>query len=194
MGSFLNPGNVLFFEDVNSEIYVDKTPLIDVVNKKIRTKQKCMCVSRPRRFGKTMAMNMLAAYYSRGCDSREFFAGRKITKAASYPEHLNKHNVIRINMQVALSFAKDIGDMLQSLQRDIIDDCLEEYPDLPYRDKDNVVKVMETVYRYGKTAFIILIDEWDCIFREYREDKEAQDKYLDFLRAWLKDQEYVGLV
>ena len=58
MGSFLNPGNVLFFEDVNSEIYVDKTPLIDVVNKKIRTKQKCMCVSRPRRFGKTMAMNM----------------------------------------------------------------------------------------------------------------------------------------
>ena len=194
MGSFLNPGNVLFFEDVNSEIYVDKTPLIDVVNKKIRTKQKCMCVSRPRRFGKTMAMNMLAAYYSRGCDSRELFAGRKITKAASYPEHLNKHNVIRINMQVALSFAKDIGDMLQSLQRDIIDDCLEEYPDLPYRDKDNVVKVMETVYRYGKTAFIILIDEWDCIFREYREDKEAQDKYLDFLRAWLKDQEYVGLV
>ena len=99
MGNYLNPGNKAYWESQRSEIYVDKTGLIEYVNEKINTSQKYMCISRPRRFGKTMTMNILTAYYSRGCDSAELFAKRKIAQMASYSEHLNKYNVIRINMQ-----------------------------------------------------------------------------------------------
>ena len=194
MGSFLNPGNILFFEDINSEIYKDKTLLIDIVNKKIRTKQKCLCVSRPRRFGKTMAMNMLTAYYSKGCDSAELFAGRKITQMPSYQEHLNKHNVIRIGMQEFLGKERTVDGMIKKLCAYVSKEIFREYPDIDYVDKNDFIQVLRDVYEETKIPYIILIDEWDCLFREYRDDKKSQDIYLEFLRNWLKDQEYVGLV
>ena len=77
MGILLNPDNIDFQEALNSEIYVDKTELMLYTNKVLRTEQKYICVSRPRRFGKSMAANMLTAYYSRGCDSREMFSKYK---------------------------------------------------------------------------------------------------------------------
>ncbi|MBQ1940314.1 MAG: AAA family ATPase [Selenomonadaceae bacterium] len=194
MGDYFNPGNQMMQESLNSEIYVDKSMLIAAVNKHIATRQKYLCVSRPRRFGKSMAMNMLAAYYSMGCDSHEQFRGLKISSEASYPEHLNKHHVIRINMQEYLTFASTMEELIANLTEDLLYEMLEEYHDLKYRKKDNLIQVMKDMYRQTKVQFIILIDEWDCIFREYREDKKAQEKYLDFLRAWLKDQEYAGLV
>lgn len=72
MGNYLNPDNIDFQEALNSEIYVDKSNLIALTNSVVRTQQKYVCVSRPRRFGKSMAANMLTAYYSRGCDSRGY--------------------------------------------------------------------------------------------------------------------------
>ena len=86
MGIYLNPENVDFQEVLNSKIYVDKSELIQYTNSVLRTTQKYICVSRPRRFGKSMAANMLTAYYSRGCNSRELFQGLKIaTHPASHP-------------------------------------------------------------------------------------------------------------
>ena len=99
MGSYLNPGNELFFTAVNSEIYVDKSNLIRYTNRVIRTMQKYVCVSRPRRFGKSITAYMLAAYYGRGCDSRELFANLAICGDAHFEEHLNKYNVIFLNVQ-----------------------------------------------------------------------------------------------
>ena len=89
MGVYLNPGNVDFQEVLNSKIYVDKSELIQYTNSVLRTTQKYICVSRPRRFGKSMAANMLTAYYSRGCDSREMFQGLKIAKHTEFEKHLN---------------------------------------------------------------------------------------------------------
>ena len=99
MGIYLNPKNKGFQEAVRSEIYVDKTGLIAETNKCVNTEQKFICVSRPRRFGKSMALKMLVAYYSRGCDSRELFAGYKIESNPTYEEHLNRYDVILLNMQ-----------------------------------------------------------------------------------------------
>lgn len=79
---------------INSKIYVDKSELISYTNSVLRTPQKNLCVSRPRRFGKSMAADMLVAYYSRGCDSRQLFSGLKIERDASFESHLNRHNVI----------------------------------------------------------------------------------------------------
>lgn len=99
MGYYLNPGNKGFWEAVRSRIYVDKTGLISYVNGLINTKEKYLCVSRPRRFGKSMALEMLVAYYSRGCDSGELFTGRKAEQDQTFREHLNQHDVIFLNMQ-----------------------------------------------------------------------------------------------
>lgn len=107
MGIYLNPGNKGFWESVRSRIYVDKTKLIACTNELLNTNEKYICVSRPRRFGKSMALEMLAAYYSCGCDSGELFAGLKIENDKSFPEYLNRFDVIYLNMQHFLIRAKN---------------------------------------------------------------------------------------
>ena len=193
MGSYLNPGTIEFQESLNSEIYIDKTGLIEKTNAVLRTKQKFVCISRPRRFGKSMAADMLAAYYERGEDAEELFANFAIGKAESFQKHLNQYDVLKINMQEFLSATQNIDEMLQMLKKYLIFDLKESYGQVRFRDEENLVQVMKDIYTATKHAFVILIDEWDCLFREYKEDKEAQRKYLDFLRAWLKDKAYVAL-
>ena len=193
MGSYLNPGTIEFQESLNSEIYIDKTGLIEKTNAVLRTKQKFVCISRPRRFGKSMAADMLAAYYERGEDAEELFANFAIGKAESFQKHLNQYDVLKINTQEFLSATQNIDEMLQMLKKYLIFDLKESYGQVRFRDEENLVQVMKDIYTATKHAFVILIDEWDCLFREYKEDKEAQRKYLDFLRAWLKDKAYVAL-
>lgn len=193
MGIYLNPSNTKFDEVVNSEIYVDKTGLIQYTNDVLHTTQKYICVSRPRRFGKSIAASMLAAYYSRGCDSLELFQGLAIAKANSFAKHLNQYDTITLNMQEFLSRSKSMDDMLSLLKKRILWDLLETYPDFRYFDHTDLTETMQDIYNNTKRPFIIIIDEWDCIFREYRERKDEQEQYLDFLRDLLKDREYIYL-
>ncbi len=191
MGSYLNPGSERFRTSLRSQIYVDKSLLIAEINRLVRTEQKYVCVSRPRRFGKSMAADMLLAYYSVGEDSSVLFDGLKISQEASYREHLNQYDVIKINMQEFLSATHNVDRMLQVLQKRILMELSTRYPDIA--GDENLVWTMMDIYAETKRPFIILIDEWDCLFREYAHDTEAQKKYLDFLRLWLKDQTYVAL-
>jgi len=195
MGIYLNPNNMGFWESTNSKIYVDKTGMIAFTNGCMYTEQKFICISRPRRFGKSMALKMLAAYYSRGCDSRELFSGYKIAKDAGFGKYLNKYNVIYLNMQQFLSEAKQ-GEMLGYLQKEVREELLEEYGDI-LRIQDGEGIVLSALFRkiYAKSGipFVFLIDEWDCVMREKQEAEELQKQYLDFLRNLLKDQSYVAL-
>ena len=193
MGIYLNQGNDKFARAINSEIYIDKTMLIEYTNKRLNTMQQNICVSRPRRFGKSMTVDMLEAYYSRGCDSKELFRNYKIVKCDSFGKHLNKYDVITLNMQEFLSESSSMEEMLSLLKKSVLWDLLEEYPDYRYFDTNNLVRTMKDIYVKTKRPFIIIIDEWDCIFREYRDHREEQDKYLDFLRDLLKDKEYIYL-
>lgn len=193
MGSYLNPGNEKFRMDVNAEIYLDKTGMLQYCNKVMSTPQRYICMSRPRRFGKSVTANMLAAYYSRGCNSKELFSGYKISKIEGYAEHLNQYHVIFVNMQEFLSESKNMDDMLNLLRKSVLWDLLEEYPDLRYFDETNLMRTMQDVHQQTKIPFVIIIDEWDCIFREYKIDSDAQKQYLDFLRDVLKDKGYIAL-
>ena len=193
MGSYLNPGNKGFQESLKSIIYVDKTGLIEKTNAALNTRQKFMCVSRPRRFGKSMAADMLAAYYARGEDSAELFESLKISKAESYEKHRNQYDVIKVNMQEFLSMTHSMDEMLSMLQKYLIFDLMDHFETVRFRDEHNLIQVMKDIYSKTNHSFIILIDEWDCLFREYKQDKDAQKEYLDFLRAWLKDKDYVAL-
>lgn len=193
MGSYLNPGTKGFRESLNSEIYVDKTGLIEKTNMVLDTRQKFLCVSRPRRFGKSMAADMLAAYYGRGEDSDPLFHSLIISEAPSYQEHLNRYDVIKVNMQEFLSMTKSVDEMLAVLQKYLIFDLASQFENVRFRDENNLIQVMKDIYSKTSHSFVILLDEWDCLFREYQQDQDSQKKYLDFLRAWLKDQDYVAL-
>lgn len=101
--------------------------------------------------------------------------------------------MIKLNMQEFLSETESVEEMLQMLRSYLIFDLKETFGEVRLRDEKNLVQVMKDIYGTTGHSFVILIDEWDCLFREYQSDKEAQKKYLDFLRAWLKDKEYVAL-
>ena len=193
MGIYLNPGMDKFEMSLNSEIYVDKSDLIAKTNALVRTRQRFICISRPRRFGKTMAAEMLAAYYGIGEDASSLFEGLNIAKHPSYERYLNKYNVLMVNMQMFLSQSKSVVEMIEKLQVAIIKELRRDYSEIEYDDVTDFIQVMNDVYRGTKRPFVILIDEWDCLFREYKDDVESQKEYLDFLRLWLKDQVYVGL-
>ena len=193
MGVYLNPGNVDFQKSLNSEIYIDKTELIAYTNKKLNTEQGYICVSRPRRFGKSMAANMLTAYYSRGCDSREMFQGLKIAKHTGFEEHLNQYNVVHLNMQNFLSKTQTIEQMISLVTKAVGRDLLRAYPDVDYLDKTILTFMLDDIYEDSQVPFIFIIDEWDCIFRSRKNQLEEQTKYLDFLRDLLKDKSYIAL-
>jgi len=192
MGIYLNPGSEKFQTSLRSEIYVDKSELIAYTNSKIRTEQKYICVSRPRRFGKSIAFGMLAAYYGCEEDTDRLFMNLNISKMLSYQEHRNKYDVIAINMQAFLTKFNNIEEMLSLLQMRVIKELRRKYQ-IEEMDTKYLDWAMEEVFAFTNHPFIILIDEWDCIFREYKDDINSQKKYLDFLRLWLKDQDYVGL-
>ena len=194
MGIYLNPGNEGFRKSLRSEIYIDKTGLIAYTNKVIDTRQQFICVSRPRRFGKSMAAEMLAAYYSQGCDSHEMFQGLEIAKYPSFEEHLNQYNVLFLNMQRFLSRAGSAKDVPAYLQSVVLEELKDTYGELIKVSENSLSCALERIFADRQKGFIFIIDEWDCIFREKQEDKTAQIVYLDFLRDLFKDQPYVNLV
>lgn len=192
MGFYLNPDNDGFQSAVRSEIYVDKTGLIGYTNKWLNTEQRYVCVSRPRRFGKSITLKMLAAYYSCGCDSVELFAGFKIESDVTYREHLNRYDVLFLNMQ---QFLIESGnqEITQYLEREVVEELQEEYGDCLPGQVMGLAQALRKIYVKTKKKFIFLIDEWDCVMRERQESEGLQKRYLDFLRNLLKDQPYVAL-
>ncbi|MDE7479622.1 MAG: ATP-binding protein [Lachnospiraceae bacterium] len=192
MGIYLNPKNKGFQESLNSRIYVDKTGLIEYTNACLNTEQKYLCVSRPRRFGKSMAIKMLAAYYSCGCDSKDLFKGLKIRRKKTFQKHLNQYDVICLNMQQFLIRAKG-QDVTAYLEQAVLEELREKYGKFFSERIVILAEALEKIYVKTDKQFIFLIDEWDCVMRERQESESMQKQYLDFLRNLLKDQPYVAL-
>lgn len=173
MGIYVNPGNKGFREAVQSEIYVDKTGLIALMNRYINTEQKYICVSRPRRFGKSMALKMLATYYSHGCDSAALFKGLKIEGDKLFLKYLNLYDVIYVNMQQFLNRAKN-QEMTAYLEQAVIGELKEAYGDLLSDQTVILTEALERIYAKAEKEFIFLIDEWDCVMRERQESEALQ--------------------
>ena len=187
MGIYLNPNNVNFYNAVHDDIYVDKTSMIDFTNGCLNKSSRFMCVSRPRRFGKSIAAAMLAAYYSKGCDSRELFKGLDIERMPSFESELNKNNVIYIDISQFRSKANVTGELatLDLIQKAVIEELAAEFPNTVSDDDRDIPSVLEKInYKTGDT-FIIIIDEWDCLFREDT-SKDEQERYVMFLRGMFK--------
>ena len=188
MGIYLNPGNAAFSEAVHSQIYVDKTELISYTNSVLATNQKNICVSRPRRFGKSITANMLAAYYSKGCQSDTLFKDRKISCSKDYKKYLNTYTTIFLNIQEFLSRSSNVEELIQRIRRSLMREIRREYPTIDFYDELDLTENMKEIYAETNEPFIIIIDEWDCVIRNSH-DQALVHKYLQFLHSLFKSEE-----
>ena len=193
MGKYLNPGMSAFEEAVHSEIYIDKTEMIGYLNSLVKTNEKYVCVSRPRRFGKTMAANMICAYYDREADSRTLFENRKLAGASDWDKYLGKFDVIRLVMSRFFKSGVTVSDALVKMQSLVIREMKKAYPDVDLFDDQDLMQTMYDIYTTLDKQVVIVIDEWDVVFRECPKDQEGHREYLDFWRDLLKDNECIAL-
>lgn len=205
MGIYLNPGSDRYEEALRTEIYVDKTNMISFLNSVVNTKRKYVAVSRPRRFGKTTTADMISAYYDCSINARDLFEDKKIStnpklyeagregKKSPWDIYLNKFYVIHVNMVDLATETGSIPEMLFSLEKAVMRELREEWPNADRDMQGGLRLLMQEIYNREKSRFVIVIDEWDCIFREFKEDTDGQRLYLDFLRDWLKDKSYIAL-
>lgn len=189
MGQYVNPGNESFASAaLYSQIYIDKTWMLEYMNRVINSEQRYLCVSRPRRFGKSITARMIAAYYSKGCDSFELFEGLRIAGSQNFKKHLNQYNVIQIDL-AEMKVTMDQGEnIVQYLQKSVIGELRDLFPGLVDDKASSLPLVLADINeKYGE-RFIIIIDEWDTIFREDKYNKKSQDEYIDLLRGLFKGE------
>jgi hypothetical protein len=184
MGIYINKGNIGFRQARNSE-YVDKSGLIGIVNKTLFTRQKFTCVSRCRRFGKSMVAEMLCAYYDQSCDSRDLFADLEIIKDPSFEQHLNKYPVIYLDISDFVTRFHD-ETVVTHIEERIKEDVLNNYPDTIVQEGDDLMDCLIKIVDSTGQQFIFIIDEWDAICREYKAGTSAMDRYVNWLRRMFK--------
>ena len=185
MAIYLNPGNEGFRETLANDIYIDKTMLISELNKFIDKGNKYVCISRPRRFGKTIATRMMCAYYSKNCDSHELFKDLKISKADNYEKYLNKLNFISIDVASEYQNAKDKDKMLDKFTGKVKREFVAQFPQIDFSSCESIVDCMLEVYSATNERFVIILDEYDCLVRDNFGTGLFKD-YLEFLNGLFK--------
>lgn len=186
MGLYLNPNAAYFEEIVSSDLYVDKTLLLEKLNGLLGTSEKFVCVSRPRRFGKTIAGSMLVAYYSKGCDSRKLFSSFKIAKSADFEKYLNKYNVIHIDVNAFYNSISDRSKIISEITRAVNKELAKAFPSVSIDAGDSLANSLLAVYGALGEKFIIILDEYDVLVRE-KVDEKTFDDYLRFLNSLFKN-------
>ena len=196
MGTFFNPGNGSFTQDKNSEIYIDKTELLTYTNKVIGTKQAFICNSRPRRFGKSITADMLTAYYSKGCDSKEMFAPLRISQSDSFDGNLNRYDVIHLDIQWCMEPACGEENIVSYITEQTIGELRDYYPGKLPKEMNSLPEALSLIHNATGKKFIVIIDEWDVLIRDAATNEKVQEEYINFLRAMFKGTEptkYMGL-
>lgn len=181
---YINKGNSSFRMTRNSE-YVDKSGLISVINTTLFTRMRFSCVSRCRRFGKSMAAEMLAAYYDCTCDSRELFADLEIAKDPSFEKHLNKYRVIYLDMTDFITKFKD-GSIVRHIDEELKKEVCDTYPEMTFEESYDLMDCLMRIAMATNDRFFFIIDEWDAICREFDPGTEAMESYLNWLRRLFK--------
>ena len=187
MGRYLNIGFGKMADDIRDDFYVDKSMFISVLNKRLESRSRFICVSRPRRFGKTMAANMIAAYYSKGCDSHEIFSNLKISKDSSFERNINKYNVIKLDINGEAT-KKGKMTITQYYDKKVVSELMKEYPDVEISEDISLPEALYAVYEATGEKFVFIIDEYDLPIRDEKYSSELGD-YLEFLVSLFKDEE-----
>ena len=196
MGNYLNSSEALtaFAEVYKSPYFVDKSEIISEIIPRIGTTEKYICITRPRRFGKSVIANMMGAFFSEGCDSEEIFRNLKISDSSFYKEHINKHPVITISFNRLPRRCSSYDQYISRIEQNLIEDLAEIYPHIRIDTEEAVWDALRRVHQTEPEArFIFILDEWDFIFHRHFVTDEDKIEYIDFLSNLLKDQPYVDL-
>ncbi|MDD7631317.1 MAG: AAA family ATPase [Parabacteroides sp.] len=185
MGTYINRGNGEFRDIVTHE-YVDKTSLIPLINATLNSENRYSCVTRCRRFGKSMAAKMLCAYYDKSCDSRELFVGLNAEKDKSFETYLNKYYVICIDMTDFTTKYRNEKDIVRFIQHDVMEEVLDVFPDIKAKERDDLMDILYRISERTGDRFVMIIDEWDAILREMGKDEYITTSYVDLLRRLFK--------
>ena len=187
MGAYINIGNA-GFQSVRNGEYVDKSGLISIVNGTLFTERRFSCVSRSRRFGKSVAAKMLCAYYDQSCDSRSLFTDLEIASDPSFEKHLNKYPVIYLDLTNFIADRND-DNIVDKMNAALLADIGKAYPDIPVEASDRLMDYLLRVIEVMRQPFVFIIDEWDAICREYAPGTAAMDRYVGWLRRMFKSQD-----
>lgn len=194
MGIFVDVGNENFQSTLCSKIYVDKTGLLEYTNSVLNSNNRYVCVSRPRRFGKSITADMLSAYYGVGCNSSQMFSGLKIETSSEFEKYLNQYHVIQVDMNSFLCKIDPLTGLsatplraVQFFQSDVITELRNVFPQSVKADDIDLPTVLARINQDTGEKFVIIIDEWDAIFRENRADVAAQEAYIELLRGLFKN-------
>src|SRR5574344_782226 len=166
MGTYINKGNSEFRDIVNSE-YVDKTSLIPLINKTLNTECRYSCVTRSRRFGKSMAAKMLCAYYDKSCDSRELFRGLKAEEDKSFETYLNKYSVLYLDVTSFTARPEMRVNIVRNIQDEMCSELKKNFPAVDYSETTDLMGVLSAIHTATGEKFFFIIDEWDAICREF---------------------------
>lgn len=189
MGRFVNPDNSAFQVALNSDIYVDKTGLIKYTNSAMDKDRAFICNSRPRRFGKSVAANMLVAYYSRGCSSEEMFENLEIGRDVEFKQHLNSYDVIHFDVQWCRMDAGSADATVGYINENIIKELKQNYPDVSLEGVRTAYGALSNINNETGKKFIVIIDGWDVLIRDEATNQVVQNEYINFLRGMFKGSE-----
>lgn len=188
MGHFLNPGNKEFRLILGGR-YIDKTGLIAEFDSTLGSASTLVLSTRPRRFGKTYAAKALAAFYSRGCDSRELFCNLEVSRHENWDRNLNRLNVVYLDMSKVTEVARS-SNIAVTLNEMPLVELAEQYPDAVATSTgrgDPLCDAILSVAKSTSTKFVFIIDEWDAPYRLLEDDADATDAYASWLRSIFKD-------
>lgn len=186
MGMYLNLGNAAF-QSIRKTCYVDKSGLIAFMNSTLGTKDKLTCVSRPRRFGKSFAAQMLCAYYDKSCQSKELFMDLDIAKEESFEKYMNRYDVIYLDITWFISNCQEMKKVVSFIQEQVIQELRSFYPNA--KTEETLPMTLSRINEVSGEKFIIIIDEWDALFREAKDDTELQKEYIQLLRGLFKSSQ-----
>ena len=189
MGMFVNPDNSAFQAALNARIYIDKSGLINYTNSVLASSDAFICNSRPRRFGKSITANMLTAYYSKGCNSEKMFSGLEVSKSPDFKKHLNKYDVIHLDIQWCLEPAGKAENLISYISEKTISELKECYPGVLKSDIVSLPEALAIINAETGNKFIVIIDEWDVLIRDEAANKNVQEDYINFLRGMFKGTE-----
>lgn len=196
MGFYLNNKSKvsLYKSEMQRPYFVDKTLILSELFPLIESGNSHICITRPRRFGKTVMANMIGAFFEKDENTKEIFDQLKISKSPEYEKHRNKHDVIYIDFskmpEDCDSYNQYISRIINRLKKDLI----REYPDADYEEEDALWDILDCIFdMYDGQKFIFVMDEWDCVFHKAFITREDQQKYISFLSNLLKDHGYVEL-
>ncbi|MBQ1267788.1 MAG: AAA family ATPase [Proteobacteria bacterium] len=186
MGIYVNPDEALLKRAVNSRVYVDKSMILHELNLLLNSEDSFVCVARPRRFGKSMAGNMIAAYYSKKANSRPILEKLKIAQSPDFETYLNAYNVIHIDVNGFFSNANRKKNVVPLFTTKVREEFMEEFPDFGIRKSYSLSDCIEKVYKKTGDKFVVILDEYDVLVRE-KVKSSIFDPYLDFLNGMFKN-------